>query len=85
MKGMPLSLMILWGTSNLTIMSSLIKFATAPPVAQQSGIASAHLVKYFVATRIHMYPRDGGLTSPTKSSPQMWKGYGVTMLCKFYG
>ena len=27
-----------------------------------------------------MYPLKGGLTSPTKSSPQVWKGHGVTML-----
>ena len=45
-----------------------MKFATAPLVALQSGTASAHLVKYSVATNIHMYPRDGGLTGPTKSS-----------------
>ena len=30
--------------------------------------SSAHLVKYFVATRIHIYP-DEGLIGPTKSSP----------------
>ena len=62
-----------------------MKFVTAPPVALWSGTASAHLVKYFVATNIHMYPRDGGLIGPTKSSPQVWKGHGVTMLCKFCG
>ena len=61
-----------------------MKFATAPPVALRSGTASAYLVKYFVATSIHMYPRDGGFTGPTKSSPQAWKGHGVTMPCKFY-
>ena len=62
-----------------------MKFATAPPVILRSGIASAHLVKYSVATNIHMYPCEGGLTGPTKSSPQVWKGHGMTMLCKFYG
>ena len=72
------------GTPNLTIMFSLMKFATAPPVAFRSGTISTHLVKYFVVTSIHMYPRDGGLTGPTKSSPQVWKGHGVTILCKFY-
>ena len=59
-----------------------MKFAIAPPVALWSGIASVHLVKYSVATSIHMYPRDGVLTGPTKSSPQVWKGHGVTMLYK---
>ena len=62
-----------------------MKFATAPPVALRSGTASTHLVKYSVATSIHMYPRDGGLTDPTRSNPQVWKGHGVTMPCKFYG
>ena len=62
-----------------------MKFATAPPVALQSGTASAHLVKYSVATSIYMYPRNSGFTGPTKSSPQVWKGHGVTMPCKFCG
>ena len=84
-KGMPLSLIILWDTPNLTIMFSLMKFATTPPVALWSGTASAHLVKYSLATRIYMYLCDGGLTGPTKSRPQVWKGHGVTMLCKFCG
>ena len=44
------------GTLKLTIMFSLMKFAIAPPVALRSGTASAHFVKYSVATRIHMYP-----------------------------
>ena len=35
-NGVPLSLMILWGTPNLTIIFSLMKFATAPPVALRS-------------------------------------------------
>ena len=43
-----------------------MKFATAPPLALWSGTASAYLVKYFVATSIHMYPRDGG--SPVQPS-----------------
>ena len=70
-NGVPLSLMILWGTPNLTIIFSLMKFAIAPPVALWNGTASAHLVKYSVATNIHMYPHDGELTGPTKSSPQV--------------
>ena len=53
-----------------------MKFATAPSVALQSGIAFAHLVKYSVAIMIHMYPWEGGLTGPTKLSPQVWKGHG---------
>ena len=73
------------GYSNLTIMFSLMKFATAPPVALRSGTTSYHLVKYSVTIKIHMYPRDGGLTSPTRSSTQMWKDHRVTMLRKFYG
>ena len=73
------------GAPNLTIMFSLMKFATAPPVAFRSGTAFTHLVKYFVATSIHMYPLDGGLTGPTKLSPQVWKAHGITILCKFCG
>ena len=66
-------------------MFSLMKFATTPSVALQSGTAFAYFVKYSVATRNHIYPCDGGLTGPTKSSPQVWKGHGVTMLCKLCG
>ena len=55
----------------MTIIFSLMKFATAPSVALQSGIAFAHLVKYSVAIMIHMYPWEGGLTGPTKLSPQV--------------
>ena len=51
------------------IMFSLMKFAITPPMALQSGMASAHLVKYSLATRIHMHPREGGLSGPTKLSP----------------
>ena len=66
-------------------MFSLMKFAIAPLVALRSAIASTHLVKYVVATRIHMYRLEDGLTGPTKSSPQVWKGHGVTMLYKLCG
>ena len=59
-----------------------MKFATVPPLVLRSGMASAHLVKYSVGTRIHMYLSEDGLTRPTKLSPQVWKGHGVTMLCK---
>ena len=55
-------------------MFSLMKFATAPSMALQSDTASVHLVKYSVATRIDMYPHNGGLTGPTKSSPSSVKG-----------
>ena len=62
-----------------------MEFATAPSVALRSGMASAYLVKYSVATRIYIYPWEGGLTSPIKSIPHVRKGHGVTMLCKPYG
>ena len=68
-KGVPLSLITLWGTPNFTVIFSLMKFATAPLVALRSGTAFPHFVKYSIAIRIHMYPRDCGLTGPTKSSP----------------
>ena len=50
-------------------MFSLMKFAIAPLVALRSGMALAHLVKYVIVIRIHMYLLEGGLTGPTKSSP----------------
>ena len=62
-----------------------MKFAMAPSVALRSGMVSTHLVKYSVATRIHMYQLEGGLIGPTKSSPKVWKGHRVTMLCKHCG
>ena len=51
-----------------------MKFAIAPPVTLRNGIASTHFVKYPVAIRIHMYPRDGGLTGTTKSIPLSVEG-----------
>ena len=44
-KGVPLPLIIQWGTPNLTIMFSLMKFVTDPPVALWRDTASTHLVK----------------------------------------
>ena len=85
MKGVPLSLIILWDILNLAIIFYLIKFATALLVALRSGIALTHLVKYSVATKIQMFPFEGGLTSPTKSNSQVWNGHGVTILCKLWG
>ena len=77
-----ISLMILWGLPNLASMISLMKFATIPLVALRSSIASTHLVKYSMATKIQMFPFEGGLTNPIKSSPQVWNGHEVTILCK---
>ena len=59
-KGVPLLLIILQGTPNLTIMFFFMKFATAPPMALRSGTAFAHFVKYSEATMIHMYPCNSG-------------------------
>ena len=66
-----MSLIILWGTLKHAIIFSLIKFVTTPPVALHSGMASAHLVKYIIASKIQIYLFEGGLTGPTKSSPHM--------------
>ena len=66
-------------------MFSLKKFSMAPSMASRGGMASAYLVKYSVDIRIHMYLCEGRLTGPTKSSPQVWKGYRVTMLHKLLG
>ena len=66
-------------------MFSLMEFAITPLVALQSGMASAHLVKYFVTTRIHLYPGEGGLIGPTKLSPQVWKGMEGPCFASFVG
>ena len=39
--------------------------------------------KVFCSHKDPYVPTQGGLTGPTESSPQVWKGHGVTMLCKF--
>ena len=52
MKGVSMSLIILWGTPKHAIIFSLIKFVTTPPMALHSGMASAHLVKYIIASKI---------------------------------
>lgn len=66
-------------------MFSLMKFAITPLAALRSGTTSAYLVKYSVAIRIHMSLLEGGFVGLTMSSPQVWKGHGVTMLCKLCG
>ena len=58
---------------------SRINFATAALGACQSGIASTHLVKYSMATRIQIWPPEAGPIGPIRSSPQVWNGQGVAM------
>lgn len=57
-----------------------MKLATTHPMALQSGIAFTYLVKYLVATKIQMFPFEGGLIAPTKSNPQVWNGHDITIL-----
>ena len=78
-KGMPLLVTILWGMPNLQIICSRMKFATIGPVVFFREMASTHFVKYSVATSIQIWPLDGGLIGPIKSSPQVWNGQGVIM------
>ena len=47
----------------------MYELATAAPIALRRGMASTHLEKYSVATKIQMYPPEGGLIGPMRSSP----------------
>ena len=67
---------------NLVIMCSWMKLAMAAPIALRRGMASTHFEKYSVVTKIQMYLPGGGLMGPIRSSPQVWKGYGVAMFCR---
>ena len=57
------------GYANLVIMCSWMKLATAAPVALRRGTDSTHFEKYSVAIKIQMYPPEGGLIRPMRSSP----------------
>ena len=82
MKSVPLSVTILWGMLKRHMMCSHMKLAITAPVAFLKGMASTHLVKYSVATKIQIYPTLAGLMGPMRSSPQVWNGHGVVMFCK---
>ena len=73
------------GVSNLVMMCSRIKFATTALVAFFKGTTSTHFVKYSVATRICIWPLEGGFIGPIRSSPQVWKGHGVVISCSIFG
>ena len=66
-------------------MCSQMKLTMAAPVALRRGMASTHFEKYSVAIKIQMYPPEGGLIGPMRSSPQVWKGHGVAMFCRLVG
>ena len=83
-KGVPLSIAILWGIPNLQ-MCFRMKLATAGLVAFFREMASTYFVKYSVTTNIQIWPLDGGLIGPIKSSPQVWNGQGVIMFWRLVG
>ena len=65
----PLSLINLLGLSNPVIMCLRMELEIAAPVAFFKGKASTHFVKCSIATKIHVWPLEGGLIGPIKSSP----------------
>ena len=76
---MPLLEIILLGTPKRHIIFSLKKLATELLVAFLIATASTHLVNSSVSTNIHVHPLEGGFIGSTKSSPQLWNGYGATI------
>ncbi|KAF3964766.1 hypothetical protein CMV_010985 [Castanea mollissima] len=57
-----------------------------PTILSQFEVGSSSAtVPDLATTKIHMYSRDDRLTGPTKSSPQVWNGHGLTILCKCCG
>ena len=75
-NGVPLSLISLLGIPNHVMMCSQMKFETTASVALFKGIASTHFVKCLVATRIHIWPLEGGLMGPMRSSPKCGRATG---------
>lgn len=52
------------------------------PLAVINGTTSIHLVKYFVAVIIHLWPlEDGGLIAPIRLSPHRLNGKVVIKGC----
>ena len=70
-NGVPLSLISLLEIPNRVIMCSQMKFETPALVAFFKGMASTHFVKCSEATRIHIWPSEGGFMGPIRSSPQV--------------
>ena len=52
-----------------------MKLATAFPVATERGEASAHLVTYWVATKMYLFFQAVIGRGPTKLIPHFWKGW----------
>ena len=84
-KWVSLSAAILWWIPKLQIICSQMKFATTGPVAFFWGMASTHFVKYSIATSIQIWPLDGGLIGPIRSSSQVWNDQGFIMFWRLVG
>ena len=59
----------------------MINMAIASKVAFCGEMTSAHLVKFSIAMRIHIRPREGGVIGPIRSNAQVWKGHGALIGC----
>ena len=65
----PLSLINLLGIPNRLIMCSQMKLETTALVAFFKGMASTYFMNCSVAAKIHIWPLEGGLIGPIRSSP----------------
>jgi hypothetical protein len=82
LKEAVLSVTILLGQPNLVMRSSRNPMITLWE-ALLVGIASIHLVKKYVAVRIHLCcPLEAGWIYPMKSRPHCWKGPETTTCFK---
>lgn len=79
-KGVPLCKRILLDIPKREIMYSLMKFTIAGLVAFFKVMASTHLVKHFVAARIHVYPFEVKWMGPIRLKAYLLNGHGVTIL-----
>lgn len=71
MKGVPLFGRMVFGTSNLQMIFSLIKFATVGLVTFFKGIALTHFLLNSTVARIRLYPLDGEELGTIRSKAQV--------------
>ena len=77
----PLSTVRVLGTPNLQIMFYQKNFFTISDLIVASGLALIHLVKYFMATTMNLFPPCDGGSGPTRSMPHLCKGQVGGMSC----
>src|SRR5207244_5418815 len=79
----PLSMMILLGTPNLTTMSWKNSFALAVVIVA-IGLASIHLVNLSMAMKRCVKPPDALCRGPTMSRPQTANDQVIRIVCNSY-